>query len=77
LTDFENFGPEAKKFHSQDKMEGVERHGIARQEMEKLMVGAGFVDVRVEEAFTMDKPVESGGSMKFPFLICLGVKGHD
>jgi len=77
LTDFENFGPEAEKFHQQSKMEGVERHGIARQEMEKLMVGAGFVDIRVEEAFRMDKPVESGGSMEFPFLICLGTKDHD
>ena len=75
LTDFENFGPEAEKFHPKSKMEGVERHGIARQEMEILMADANFVDVHVDEAFRMDKPLESGGSMEFPFVICLGTKG--
>jgi len=74
LTDFENFGPEARKFHPESKMDGVERHGITRKEMETLMNESGFVDIRVEEGFRMDKPVESGGVMEFPFLICLGKK---
>jgi SAM-dependent methyltransferase len=74
LTDFENFGPEAKKFHPECKMEGVERHGITRKEMETLMKESGFVDIRINEGFRMDKPVESGGLMEFPFLICLGKK---
>jgi SAM-dependent methyltransferase len=74
LTDFENFGPEAEKFHPKHKMEGVERHGIARQEMERLLKEAGFEDVGVEEAFRMEKPIERGGLMEFPFLICMGKK---
>lgn len=74
LTDFENFGPEAQNFHPKHKMEGVERHGIARQEMENLLKEAGFEDVQVEEAFKMEKPVEIGGVMEFSFLICMGKK---
>jgi SAM-dependent methyltransferase len=74
LTDFENFGPEARKFHAECKMEGVERHGITRKEMETLMEESGFVEIRVDEGFRMNKPVESGGLMEFPILICLGKK---
>ena len=74
LTDFENFGPEARKFHAECAMEGVERHGISRKEMEDSMKESGFVDIRVDEGFRMNKPVESGGLMEFPFLICLGKK---
>jgi SAM-dependent methyltransferase len=74
LTDFENFGPEARKFHPETKMEGVERHGITRDEMSSLMKDAGFKDVQIQEAFKMDKDVEGGGEMTFPFLICLGSK---
>ncbi|KAF2427410.1 methyltransferase type 11 [Tothia fuscella] len=82
LTDFEDFGVEARRFHPESKMEGVERHGLKREEMEKLIKEAGFVDVRVEEAWRMEKEVEgaTGGDgevevMEFPFLICLGRKG--
>ena len=74
LSDFENFGPEARKFHPECKMEGVERHGITRKEMETLMEETGFVDIRVDEGFRMNMPVESGGLMEFPVLICLGKK---
>ncbi|KAK5012799.1 hypothetical protein LTR39_003971 [Cryomyces antarcticus] len=80
LTDFEDFGPEARTFHPESKMAGVERHGIARAEMERLLADAGFVDVQVREAFKMDKEVErvpgggkgEGVMMEFPFLICMG-----
>lgn len=82
LTDFEDFGPEARRFHQEAKMEGVERHGIKREEMERLMGETGFSDVSVEEAFRMEKKVEivRGGAvvagnremMEFPFVICLG-----
>ena len=41
LTDFEDFGPEAKKFHAKAKMEGVERHGINRKWMVGLMEKVG------------------------------------
>ncbi|KAK4212642.1 S-adenosyl-L-methionine-dependent methyltransferase [Rhypophila decipiens] len=79
LTDYENFGPEARKFHPESKMDEVERHGIERAEMTRLMENAGFVDVKVEVAFEMEKPIEtfpgSGimeGKMNFPFLFCEG-----
>ncbi len=82
LTDFEDFGPEASRFHQQAKMEGVERHGLKKEEMERLMRKAGFSDVNVQEAFRLEKRVETvrGGGlvvgnwemMEFPFVICLG-----
>ena len=82
LTDFEDFGSEARRFHQEVKMEGVERHGIKREEMEKLIRETGFRDVSVEEAFRMEKKVEIAKGaglvegnwemMEFPFLICLG-----
>ncbi|KUJ13232.1 uncharacterized protein LY89DRAFT_687425 [Mollisia scopiformis] len=85
LTDFEDFGPEARRFHPEAKMQGVERHGIPRKEVEEMLLEAGFVDVKIETAFEMDKFVEEspgagvvrgegGTKMKFPFLICLGRK---
>lgn len=81
LTDFEDFGPEARKFHPEHKMEGVERHGIKRTEMEQLLKDVGFEDVKVERAFELDKAVEtqpgSGeleDTLRFPFVICYGLK---
>jgi len=52
----------------------VERHGLKRSEMEKILKGTGFVDVQVFESFRMDKEVETGGSRAFPFLAITGVK---
>lgn len=74
LTDFENFGPDAQNFHPKHKMEGVERHGIGRQEMEGLLKESGFRDVRIDEGFKMEKTIEGGGLMEFPFLICMAKK---
>jgi 2-polyprenyl-3-methyl-5-hydroxy-6-metoxy-1,4-benzoquinol methylase len=81
LTDFEDFGPKARKFHPEHKMDGVERHGIRRADMEELLQVVGFVDVKVETAFELDKAVETvpgSGELKdtvrFPFLICCGTK---
>lgn len=82
LTDFEDFGPEARKFHPEAKMTGVERHGISRKAMKGLLSDAGFVDVKVETAFEMEKDIEvkpgegvvKGHKMTFPFLICTGKK---
>ncbi|KAL2267340.1 hypothetical protein VTJ83DRAFT_4617 [Remersonia thermophila] len=81
VTDFENFGPEARKFHPESKMDGVERHGLRRDEMQALLEEAGFADVSVETAFALEKKVETepgsgvmGPSMVFPFLICQGKK---
>ena len=88
LTDFEDFGPEARKFHPEAKMNGVERHGVDAALFAGLMADAGFVDVDVRAAWSMEKEVErfpgewghrkpSGDSvflekMEFPFLLCRG-----
>lgn len=61
LTDFEDFGPEARKFHPESKMDSVERHGIPRDWMANLMREVGFKDVKVEVAWDHSKLVE-----KFP-----------
>lgn len=77
LTDYEDFGPEAVPFHPKDKREGVERHGIKKDEIEMMIDGTGFNDVRVERAFVLRKEVDAENGlpqreMDFPFLICLG-----
>lgn len=88
LTDFEDFGPEARRFHPENRMEGVERHGIPRAGMAELMRKVGFEDVKVEVAWEHEKIVEKypgefkgefvkgqGEMMKFSYLICMGKKG--
>lgn len=88
LTDFEDFGPEAKRFHAASKMEGVARHGIHAEDMTKMMEDVGFVNVVCKPEWTMVKTVEKfdgefgkegkpgeesqGEKMDFPFLICYG-----
>lgn len=74
LTDYEDFGADAIKFHPESKRTGVERHGIDKKEIEDVMVGAGFSEVRVERVFELNKQVEDGGEMAFPFLLCLAKK---
>ncbi|KIX02690.1 uncharacterized protein Z518_08632 [Rhinocladiella mackenziei CBS 650.93] len=90
LTDFEDNGPGAKRFHPKSKMPGVERHGIHAFTMEHLMNEVGFVNVRVERAWSMDKSVEKyegefgdgggpkgpeqGETQSFPFVVCRGQK---
>ncbi|KAK6343048.1 hypothetical protein TWF718_008425 [Orbilia javanica] len=58
LTDFENVGEESRKFHPEDKMEGVERHGLLRSEMEDLLKNAGFREEKVEVGWVMRKQIE-------------------
>lgn len=89
LTDYEDFGPEARKFHPESKMFGVERHGIDAKWFAGLMGQAGFVDVDVRPRWTMEKEVERVpgewgenkpqdgrelATMGFPFLLCRGRK---
>lgn len=88
LTDFEDFGPEARKFHPEAKMNGVERHGINASWFAGLMREVGFEDVDVSVAWTMDKEVEKYpgewgqqkpegvdlAKMDFPFLLCRGIR---
>lgn len=84
LTDYEDFGPEARRFHPESKMGGVERHGIPAKWMAEQCAAAGFVDVDVRPAWTMRKTVEAFpgewdagkpegkelAEMDFPFLLC-------
>ncbi|KAH8702737.1 S-adenosyl-L-methionine-dependent methyltransferase [Phaeosphaeriaceae sp. PMI808] len=81
LTDYEDFGKEAIRFHPGSKRAGVERHGIRKEEARRMLVDAGFEDARVEVAFVLGKVVdeEEGmekvvGEMEFPFLMCAGVR---
>ncbi|KAL4902925.1 hypothetical protein BDW74DRAFT_180224 [Aspergillus multicolor] len=80
LTDFEDFGPEAIKFHPPWKLEGVERHGIPARWMEDLMKEVGFQDVKVSVGWKLTKKVEDwegnkpGDTLEFPFLVFGGVK---
>ncbi|KAF2635273.1 S-adenosyl-L-methionine-dependent methyltransferase [Massarina eburnea CBS 473.64] len=79
LTDYEDFGPEAVRFHRREKRKVVERHGVKREEILDVIDGVGFNECRVETAFSLRKSVEDeegkeGGEMEFPFWICLGEK---
>jgi len=79
LTDYEDYGPEAVAFHPVSKREGVERHGLKREEMDTIIDGTGFNDVEIKEAFVLRKEVEAENGkpareMDFPFLICLGLR---
>jgi hypothetical protein len=82
LTDYEDFGREAIRFHPMSKRPGVEHHGIKKGVAEQLLREAGFTDVRVEEAYVLRKKVDEEdrmekleGEMAFPFLMVYGVKG--
>ncbi|KAL4868718.1 hypothetical protein BDV12DRAFT_95384 [Aspergillus spectabilis] len=81
LTDFEDFGPEAIKFHPPSKLKDVERHGIEKEWIEGLMKEVGFVNVKVEVGWTLTKPIdawegtEKGETKGFPFLVCEGRRG--
>ena len=93
LTDFEDFGPEAHKFHSKNRMQGVVRHGTNVQAMEALLREIGYMDVKCEVAWKTRKRVEKwegefdtpdgkpgkgqGAVMEFPFLLIYGRKPKD
>lgn len=89
LTDFEDFGPEAKRFHPLNKMGGVERHGINAKWIKGLMEEVGFVGVNVVVAwehkkrverwdgeFTPGQPIDTdqGELMNFSYVLCMGSK---
>lgn len=88
LTDFEDFGPEARRFHPKKKMTGVERHGINANTFAGLIREVGFVDVDVQVAWQHKKRVErwegefdepgreseKGEMMSFSYLLCMGRK---
>lgn len=59
LTDYEDFGPEARRFHPEARMAGVERHGVRAAWLAALMREVGFADVEVTApAWVMEKEVE-------------------
>ncbi|WPG97363.1 Hypothetical protein R9X50_00013800 [Acrodontium crateriforme] len=89
LTDFQDFAPEARRFHPESKMDGVARHGIQVEQMTQLMRDAGFAGVEVKTAWRMMKTVEKfpgefgtkggpgegqGEEMEIPFVMCYGQK---
>ncbi|KAK5079756.1 hypothetical protein LTR70_008811 [Exophiala xenobiotica] len=90
LTDFEDFGPEAKRFHPESKMGGVYRHGINAKWMTALMQEVGFVDVDVKVAWDHNKRVERwpgefppgepigdrGEKMNFTYVLCTGKRAE-
>lgn len=54
--------------------DGVERHGLLRSEMQDILTRVGFQDVQVMESFKMDKEVETGEKLAFPFLAITGIR---
>lgn len=75
VTDYEDYGEEARRFHAKFKWHDVERHGIKKTEVQGIMKETGFADINVTHAFKLDKPVEEaqgGGRFDFPFLLMLG-----
>jgi len=79
---FEDFGPEARKFHPEAKIGGIKRHETQREGAARLLREAGFTDIKIEKAFEMEMGVETkpgegvvkgenGSKMTFPFLICI------
>lgn len=59
LTDYEDFGPEARRFHPEARMAGVERHGVRAAWLAALLREVGFADVEVTApAWVMEKEVE-------------------
>lgn len=90
LTDYQDVGPDARKFHPEAKMDGVESpQGINADWFAGCLRDAGFEAVDVSPKWTMDKDVErfpgewgmdgkkpSGelATMGFPFLLCRGRK---
>jgi SAM-dependent methyltransferase len=83
LTDYEDFGKEAIRFHPEAKRPGVEHHGIKKELAREMLEKVGFEDVRVEEVFVLKKEVDEeegyeklgGREMEFPFLMVFGSRG--
>lgn len=88
LTDFQDYGPKAKRFHAESKLDGVERHGINVEQMTRMMEEIGYSNVSVVPEWTMPKMVEKfpgefgaegkpaddsqGEKVDVPFVLCYG-----
>ncbi|KAI1844230.1 hypothetical protein JX266_009521 [Neoarthrinium moseri] len=93
LTDFADFGPEARLFHPEGRMGDVEHdQGVNPKAIEKLMRQVGFEETNVSVAWTSEKEVErfpgewgpkglqkpeSVRTMEFSFVLCSGRKPKD
>jgi SAM-dependent methyltransferase len=75
LSDFENDGEHAVRFHPKSKHHDVERHGVTRVEMLEILQSAELNDVKVENSFALDKTIQETGEQEpFPFLLGQGSK---
>ncbi len=82
ISDFEDDGEHALRFHPKDKHDGVERHGLKTSEMQAILGAeakrSSLTDVQVVHSFTLDKSTEQddGSSKKepYPFLFALASK---
>lgn len=74
LSDFEDTGEDAKKFHPEHKWHDVERHGVKRCDMESIMEKAGLKNVQVDESFKLPKTLEGGKMQNFTFILGVGSK---
>lgn len=73
LSDFENDGQHALRFHPASKHHDVERHGVTKEEMKAIMQEAGLEDIVVENSFSLDKTID-GKAEPFPFVLGQGTK---
>ena len=82
ISDFEDNGEHALRFHPKDKHAGVERHGLLASELDQLLQEeakvSGLKDVKVIRPFSLGKSTEQeDGSTKkepYPFLFCMATK---
>lgn len=63
----------SRSFHPEDKMDGVERHGLDPTEITHLCEEAGFTKVKVERPFDVEL-MREGRLQKYPFLLILALK---
>ncbi|KAI8848652.1 S-adenosyl-L-methionine-dependent methyltransferase [Chytridium lagenaria] len=77
FTDFEDDGANAVRFHNPEIVvsHGVHRHGIDPNEIQQILEKVGFIDIKVEKAWTMKKNLshEGGKAADFSFLIITAV----
>lgn len=72
IVDYEEFNG-SRVFHPESKMEGVERHGLNREEMLRMCKIAGFTRVDCHTCFTLALDRE-GRKVDFPFMAVIAHK---
>ncbi|KAL0264699.1 hypothetical protein SLS55_000650 [Diplodia seriata] len=79
MIDFENTAADAALFHVPGKQGNIAMPGLKPDEIARLLEDAGFEDVSVKRAFSLEKAVDPEGaggrtSIDLPFVICQGTK---